>query len=116
MSVTITANPNTLTVARTLADYDLHHSASLNASETEIVHVNERPTASVVQGENPDWWPRNYQRIPAHRPINYQLDRSVRPVGSSTPEMCFILTMLGGVALLSVSSNSSYTTCLARPG
>jgi hypothetical protein len=100
MSVTTTANPLTYTLQSTLADYDLHHTdgEGIDAS------LNTHP-APATQG-NPASWPTEHRRIPEYRPVNTQLDQSVRRVYLSPVEQVFVGVMFTGVYLQSVSSHA----------
>lgn len=50
----------------------------------------------------PAWWPSHYRGMPNYAPINYELDLSERPIGS-TPMISFILaTTFTGCSLMSV--------------
>jgi len=104
MSATTTDNPITLTIQRTLADYDLHISGETgpNSSQSPI----EPPNAihNTPQVSNPHNWPRDYHRVPNYRPINRNLDMVQRPNGSSGPETAFITVMFTGIAINAVSS------------
>ncbi|RDH31260.1 hypothetical protein BDQ94DRAFT_172358 [Aspergillus welwitschiae] len=94
MSATTTANPITATTLSLLGDYEVHHS-----EQQETVHANVETRPSL--GQPPDW-PRDHRRVPAYRPINYNLDQSERPAGSNGVEWAFIEVMLHGVWLNSV--------------
>ena len=100
MSVTTSTNTVSQSVLHLLADYELHHSEEfVEPGVIEGQNLQPEPRA-----QNPEWWPTDHHRIPDHRPINRNLDREVRPVGSFFVETCFILTMLGGCAINAVST------------
>lgn len=92
MSVTTTQNPVTGSVLQVLADYDLHHSGD-PAQPQAAGRPNERPAPAI---SNPDWWPSDHNRMPAHRPINRNLVLEQRPDGVNAIERLFIFTMLNG--------------------
>jgi hypothetical protein len=98
MSVTTTANPIHYTLQATLADYDLHHT---NSGEIDT-SLNAHP-APPTQG-NPGDWPTEHRRIPAHRPVNTELDQSERRVYLSGVEQAFVGVMFTGVYIQSVST------------
>ncbi|KAE8346125.1 hypothetical protein BDV24DRAFT_158922 [Aspergillus arachidicola] len=97
MSVTTTANPIVATTTSYLNDYELHHST---VNEPSAADTN-RDTSHVPQPRN---WPRDHRRVPAYRPINYDLDQSQRPAGSNTVECAFVSVMLHGVWMNAVVS------------
>ena len=102
MSVTTAANTTTQSVLHLLADYELTHSG-----EEPTGSVPEPPnprSRSEDSDQNPDWWPENYHGIPAHRPINYNLDRESRPWAQPGVETAFVWTMLNGVGIIAVCS------------
>ena len=101
MSVTTTANPATQNVLNLLADYELTHSEPPNTAnpDPQTATLNPRETPP-TETENPDWWPTDYNGIPPHRPINYNLDRESRPWGASGPESVFVMVMLNGVGFV----------------
>ncbi len=101
MSVTTSTNTVTQSVLHLLTDYDLHHSG-----DPAISGRPEPPNASqtdTAEHQNPDWWPTDHRRVPDHRPVNQDLDRSLRPDGINGAERTFIFTMLRGVQLMAVS-------------
>ncbi|RMD44988.1 hypothetical protein DV735_g75, partial [Chaetothyriales sp. CBS 134920] len=95
MSLTTTTQQTTASrsTLHLLADYELHHSGD---ETTEEEPLPKTPALT----ENPRWWPTDHRRIPPHRPINRDLDRSLRPAGRSPVEAWFIFTMLGGVNVM----------------
>jgi hypothetical protein len=97
MSVTTTANPIHYTLHPVLADYDLHHTESLDTSP------NAHPAPSTSHQESPADWPTEHRRVPAYRPINTELDQSERRVYQNGIERTFIAVMFTGVFLQSVS-------------
>ena len=98
MSVTTSTNTVSQSVLRLLADCEVHHSGEL-VDEDVVEGQNPRSPSRV---DNPEWWPTDHRRVPQQRPINRNLDRELRPAGSFLVETCFILTMLGGVAVNAV--------------
>ena len=78
------------------ADYDVYESdvAAISAPFKQVATraVEEAPGAS-----NPLWWPDNYRRIPAYRPINRNLDQNQRRVYTSFGERVFLTAMFTGV-------------------
>ena len=100
MSVTTTANTTTQSVLHLLADYELTHSGDdieVNAADPP----NPR-SRNEAREQNPDWWPEDYRGIPAHRPIDYNLDRESRPWANPGIETAFVWTMLNGVGIIAV--------------
>lgn len=99
MSVTTTANPIHYNLHSVLADYDLHHTEELDTS------LNAHPSPQQQsQSHNPSDWPTEHRRVPAHRPVNTQLDQSERRVYQNGIERAFIGVMFTGVFLQSVSA------------
>ncbi|KAJ5953654.1 hypothetical protein N7454_000550 [Penicillium verhagenii] len=88
MSVTATSTATSLSV---LADYELHHSGERSTSDST-------PTPSVNTPQPADW-PTHHRRMPAHRPVNRNLDYNERTAGTSAGEFVFIQVMLHGVWL-----------------
>jgi hypothetical protein len=109
MSVTTTANTTTQSILHVLADYELTHSGE-DQQFAVIEPPNER-SKEEEETENPDWWPNNYNGIPAYRPINYNLDRESRPWAQPGVETVFVWTMLNGVGIVSVRSENPYIIC-----
>lgn len=101
MSVTTTANPVHYTLQATLADYDLHHSDDNTEVDTSL---NAHPSPESSTAQNPSNWPSEHRRVPAYRPVNYELDQSERRVYLNGIERAFVATMFTGVLLQSVSS------------
>lgn len=99
MSVTTTANPLTYQVRAVLADYGLHHSSNPEDVDTEL---NTHPNPSSL-ARNPNDWPTEHRRVPAHRAVNTELDQSERRVYQNGIERAFIGVMFTGVFLQSVS-------------
>lgn len=79
-----------------LSDYRIQLTGSTDALPVKI-------TCRRVTDKNPPYWPKNYRRVPPHRPINKYLDLSERPNGATTGEWVFVNVMLNGVRLNSVS-------------
>jgi hypothetical protein len=96
MSVTTSASTTTQTVLHVLADYNLHHSG--DPSEPAPPNCN-----TTADGENPPNWDTDHRRVPPYRPVNRNLDVTLRPGGTSVAETVFIATMLNGVHLTAVS-------------
>jgi hypothetical protein len=103
MSVTTTANARVLTTASYLADYDLHHSqpSDNNSSPAPAANPHHDPT-SVTPG-NPENWEDRWNRVPAYRPVQNQLDE-MRTTYTSEIERNFVRVMFGGEFLLLLSS------------
>lgn len=98
---TITANG-----PQGLSDYILHHSGQ----ESVSIHPASYPNilANLEPQGCPDWWPTDRRRIPAYLPINRNLDKDQRPIGTISTEVLFIVTMLRGVQLNSVTLPTQY--------
>jgi hypothetical protein len=107
MSVTTTANARVLTTASYLADYDLHHSQPSESDSSPAPAPNsqhqhpESPTStSSVTPGNPEGWEDRWNRVPAYRPVQNQLDE-MRTTYTSGIERNFVRVMFGGEFLLS---------------
>jgi hypothetical protein len=119
MSVTTTSNARVLTTASYLADYDLHHSqpsesTSSSAPAPNSQHLNstsDSAATSVTPGNPADWEDR-WNRVPAYRPVQNQLDE-MRTTYTSEIERNFVRVMFGGEFL---SSSSIFLTSLSLPG
>ena len=98
MSVTVTENPATYSFARTLADYDIHHSAD---DEVVSADLNPRP-APQGTGQNPPDWEDNFRRVPEYRPIDHDIDFEYRNVYSNVIERAFVWNLFTGVQLVAV--------------
>ncbi|KAK5000239.1 hypothetical protein LTR66_000854 [Elasticomyces elasticus] len=91
MSVTTTTDTARYTIHAALADYDLHHSDGGDTAPPPAAHP--APPA-----QNPPDWDTQHRRVPAYRPINYELEaESPRQVFTSVPERIFIRIMFLGV-------------------
>lgn len=117
MSVTTTANPLTGRTLEVLGDYELHHSGSSQSggsrsdrsNSTTSIQPSTQPSIpnarvdTAAEAQNPAGWPDDHRRVPAHRPIDRNLDYEQRPAGLNGAEYVFIQTMLTGVRLNAVS-------------
>jgi hypothetical protein len=97
MAVTTTSTTTTNVASQplrtVLADYELHKSEPPAAS----------PVRSSPQGtQNPSDWPQDHRRIPPHRPVNRNLDRSQIMVYRNAGEHAFIQTMFFGIRVVTV--------------
>ena len=107
MSVTTTSNARVLTTASYLADYDLHHSqpSESDSSPAPAPNSSQHPesptsTSSGVTPGNPEGWEDRWNRVPAYRPVQNQLDE-MRTTYTSEIERNFVRVMFGGEFLLS---------------
>jgi hypothetical protein len=97
MSVTTTQNARILTTASYLADYDLHHSQpsdSTSSSAPAPNHTSPSPASAPATG-NPPNWETQWNRVPAYRPVQDQLDEA-RNTYTSEIERNFVRVMFGG--------------------
>ena len=110
MSVTTTANPVTLSLQQTLGDYEVHVTGDSQEARP-VASQNSRQSNTVA---NPPSWPRNYHRVPPHRPVNRDLDWSQRPLGANPGEKLFLNVMFTGVSSNAVSKidNTPYILVL----
>lgn len=97
MSVTTTQNPTVYTIARTLADYELHHSQADQIAHD--VSLNPRPELPSVERDD---WETGYRRISPHRPIDYTLDFQSRNTTLNNIERFFLFNMFGGIMIVEV--------------
>lgn len=100
MSVTTTQNPTVYATQDVLKDYELHHSGSSNAAPPP----NPNPAPRV---QNPPDWDTEHRRVPPYRPVNRELDLSVRRVFANGRERTFINIMFTGVLTEAVSRSKS---------
>ena len=98
MSVTTSTTTVSQSVLHVLADYELTHSPE-HPRRPELPNAREDLSAEV---SNPATWPEDHRRVPPHRPIDYNLDRDLRPGGLNPIEALFIATMLNGVRVNAV--------------
>lgn len=102
-STTTTQTVPRYSIARTLADYDLHHSeATAETKRTEEGDQNTR-SDSTEQGNNPSTWEREYRRVPPHRPVNRELDVASRSITLNGVETFFVYNMFNGIRIVEVS-------------
>jgi hypothetical protein len=94
MSVTTTTNARILTTANYLADYDLHHSQPSDATSSPAPAPNQHTDSSPSTG-NPANWETQWNRVPAYRPVQNQLDEQ-RNTYTSEIERNFVRVMFGG--------------------
>lgn len=99
MSVTLTQNPATYSSARTLADYDLRHSAS-EFPETPS-QPNERPDPEGTS-QNPPGWEDGFRRVPVYRPIDRDIDVAYRSTYQNNIERAFLANMFTGIRIVAV--------------
>lgn len=104
---------------RLLSDYNIHHSAAQNESESKdglvtiMAGVQREPQPPDFDSSlahhpvvsypvtNPAWWPRHWRRVPDYRPINRELD-----VAERQQKMLFFVVggiMVWGCCLVAVS-------------
>lgn len=98
MSVTTTTNPVTYSTQDILKDYELHHSGASESAPPP----NPNPPPARVQ--NSPTWDTEHRRVPSYRPINRNLDQSVRRVYNNNGERTFLSIMFTGVLLEAVCS------------
>lgn len=122
MSVTTTDNPITSTLADTLQDYEIRLTGAQDLPAAAQRQDENAPLLSQEQQQQqfPDWvpltdhaapvgvenppdWDTEHRGVPRYRPINYNLNREVRPWGSNPIETAFVLHMFHGVWLTAVS-------------
>ena len=122
MSVTTTTNARILTTANYLADYDLHHSQPSDSASSPAPAPNQHtdssslsagnPGSSASQSNssasqsNPEGWETQWNRVPAHRPVQNQLDEQ-RNTYTSEIERNFVRVMFGGEFFFLSSHTSS---------
>lgn len=95
MSVTTTTNARILTTANYLADYDLHHSQPSDFASSPAPAPNSHHNDSSPSTGNPPDWETQWNRVPAHRPVQNQLDEQ-RNTYTSEIERNFVRVMFGG--------------------
>ncbi|KAK7966027.1 uncharacterized protein PG986_000304 [Apiospora aurea] len=127
MSVTTTDNPITSTLSDTLQDYEIRLTGAQDLPAAQRQQAEESapllPPSQQQQQQNggfPDWvpltdhaapegvenppdWDTEHRGVPPYRPINYNLDREVRPWGSNAIETGFVLHMFHGVWLTALT-------------
>ncbi|KAL2409293.1 hypothetical protein ABEF95_005731 [Exophiala dermatitidis] len=82
-----------LTLAATLADYELHHSDS----PTQASSSEGRVLARVSDPGNTPTWDTTHRRVPSYRPINRSRDPRETRVYNNPAERVFISVMFTGV-------------------
>lgn len=90
----LTDTPAGRSQRKALGDYEIRLTGS---SSTPL--ETGRASEDSLQSLNSQFWPQDYHRIPAYRPINRQLDWAQRPVGSNAGEQVFLHVMFAGVSL-----------------
>jgi hypothetical protein len=96
-------------IARTLADYDLHHSTP--AAEKEGAGEGDESAQldrNAEQGNNPPGWETEYRRVPPHRPVNRELDVASRSVTLNGVETFFVYNMFNGIRIVEVSAGHHF--------
>lgn len=72
-------------------------------SAADIPSQPSSPDASPAEPfQNPPGWHDEHRQVPPYRPINRNLDRSLRPWGSDGPETAFVMNMFTGVWVIAV--------------
>ncbi|MCJ1445192.1 MAG: hypothetical protein MMC23_005697 [Stictis urceolatum] len=100
MSVTTTQNTCTYSIVRTLADYELHHSAEEDPDQAYDPEANRHPTPSSQPAENPRGWETEFRRVPQFRATNYDLEFESRNKYQNNIERFFIINMFGGIMMV----------------
>ncbi|KAJ2901686.1 hypothetical protein MKZ38_001556 [Zalerion maritima] len=89
----------------TLQDYNIRLTS---ASDIPAPQVPDQPAGAAREAAesapNPPNWPDNRRQIPPYRPINRNLDMSLRPFGSNPPETAFVANMFLGVWVLATTN------------
>jgi hypothetical protein len=69
------------------------------------VPISESPAVPlpVERSENPAWWPNLRRGMPDYREVERNGESTDRPLGKNTGEFVFLVFMLSGVGLVSVS-------------
>lgn len=101
MPVTTSTTTVSTTSRQVLSDYVLYHSGH-DVPLEQPPRAHSSTVGNSGQHRNPNWWPSDHRRVPDHRPVNRNLDRSQRPNGTNVIETIFIFTMLRGVQLNAV--------------
>jgi len=96
MTATTTETLTAVSTQQILKDYELHHSGGSGSAPPP----NANPPPPRVQ--NPPTWDNEHHRVPPYRPINRELDLSVRRVYNNNAERNFVSVMFTGVFLQAV--------------
>lgn len=140
MSVTTTDNPLTSTLRETLQDYEIRLTGAPDLPSAPRPRAAEESGASLppppqqqppdgsfpawvpltdhaapVGVENPAGWDAAHRGVPRYRPVNYRLDRAMRPWGANAVETAFVLHMFHGVWLTAVSGRLAQSGLLLFP-
>ena len=100
MSSTTTQTLTAVSTQQILKDYELHHSGGSGSAPPP----NANPPPPRVQ--NPPTWDTEHHRVPPYRPVNRELDLSVRRVYTSNAERNFVSVMFTGVFLQAVGAST----------
>jgi hypothetical protein len=87
-------------IARTLADYDLHHSTP---EKPQAEGEAEQSASAAPETGNPPTWETEYRRVPPHRPVNTQIDVASRSITLNGIETFFVYNMFNGIRIVEVS-------------
>ena len=102
MSVTTTKTRPTYSIARTLADYELHHSEPRADAAGEAAEpASQLRSGNAVQG-NPPTWETDWRRVPPYRPVNRELDVASRSITLNAVETFFVYNMFHGIQIVEV--------------
>ncbi|TLS26888.1 hypothetical protein PpBr36_05019 [Pyricularia pennisetigena] len=101
-STTTTTTITPASVSEVLVDYSLHHSDSTPTDTKE--EGQQTATTGGSNSSNPPGYGAQYRRVPAHRPINRELDQSQRAVYVDAGERVFITVMFGGLFVNSTAA------------
>jgi hypothetical protein len=103
MSVDMAQTRVTYSIARTLADYELHHSQPFrDTTSLEEAETNSQPLPGNSVESNPPSWETAWRRVPPHRPVNTELDMISRSTTLNAVETFFIYNMFNGIRLVEV--------------
>ncbi|KAM5384545.1 hypothetical protein ACJZ2D_001290 [Fusarium nematophilum] len=96
MSVTTTRTSTNYSLSPVLSDYELHRSKPPSSSSGRASSEAQSITC------NPVGWSTDHRRVPPHRPVNTNLDRSQRMTYNNRGEQAFINTMFFGIRVITV--------------
>lgn len=89
-------------IARTLADYDLHHSPADNKGSEDEEADTQNGQADSDNNTDPQNWETEYRRVPPHRPVNREIDIASRSVTLNGIETFFVYNMFNGIRIVEV--------------
>ncbi|KAJ9102965.1 hypothetical protein QFC19_004522 [Naganishia cerealis] len=85
------------------------HNSTAIARDARISTIPVEESLAIpelVDATNPEDWPEDVRGMPDYRPINRNLDYSIRPMGANNIEWTFLQFMFSGVRVVGLANRA----------